>query len=114
MLKTLAQNIEIMSCSGDSGVHGIAADMKGERSLADATAAVCWQRFKNKNPEPQHMFQAVLRDFMTHPSRSGINTIFIYLFLFCSLLPSPPLHSVKCGIIYSTPQRRADGFSISI
>lgn len=116
MLKTLEQDVEIMSCSGGSGgAYGNEVDMKGDPSLAGATATVCWRRFQNKNPKPQHMFPAVPRDFMTHPSPTGMDATFIYLFhFFHSPLPSPPLHSAKCGIIYSTARRGAGSFSISI
>lgn len=112
MLRTLGQNVEIMSCGGGGGMYGNVVDMKGERSLAGATAAVCWRRFQNKNPKPQHMFSAVPRDFITHPSPTGMDMIIF--FYFAPSLPSPPLHSVKCRIIYSTSQRGAGGFSISI
>lgn len=87
--------------------------MKAEHSLALATANVSWRWLKNKNPKTKHMFQAVLRDFMSHPSRSGINMT-CFLFIFCLALRSAPLHSGKCRIIYSTSQHRADVFSISM
>lgn len=115
MLETLGQNVGIMSCSGGGGgMYGNVVDMKGERSLAGATAAVCWRRFQNKNPKPRHMFSAVPRDFITHPGPTGMDMIFFFFISLPSSFLLPPLHSVKCRIVYSTSQRRAGAFSISI
>lgn len=111
-LETLGQNVEIMSCSGDGGMYGNVVDMKGECWLAGAMAAVCWRRFKNKNPKPQHMFPAVPRDFMTHPGPSGIvewiRFVFSFFFFFVlpASFPSSPLSKVQDHLLHVAAQGR--------